>query len=187
MVCGMGLLDDAIHEHLELKRLRGADPSEVIQEEREAFGPVLRGEGAEPTAVADFAMHSTIREGSTSDEAEVDSNPDLSCLGEETVELDMRAVLEMESIESNDRARSDPLLQVASAAPSRARMEPPPSRGDPLRDFLEWEVPGKRTRIISGRLREEKSAPDRPVRDSQEVPAGYVLDSLHAASSKEPL
>ena len=40
MVCRrMGLLDDAIREHLELKRLRGADPGLVAREEHEAFGP----------------------------------------------------------------------------------------------------------------------------------------------------
>jgi hypothetical protein len=35
----MGLLDDAIREHLELKRRHGADPSEVARQEREALGP----------------------------------------------------------------------------------------------------------------------------------------------------
>jgi hypothetical protein len=39
----MGLLDDAIREHLDLKRRRGADPGEVDQLEREALGPVRRG------------------------------------------------------------------------------------------------------------------------------------------------
>jgi hypothetical protein len=34
----MGLLDDAIREHLELKRRAGADPTEVARLEREAFG-----------------------------------------------------------------------------------------------------------------------------------------------------
>jgi hypothetical protein len=43
----MGLLDDAIREHLELKRRRGADPAEVEKEEREALGPVR---GAAPAA-----------------------------------------------------------------------------------------------------------------------------------------
>lgn len=38
----MGLLDDAIREHLELKRRRGADPSEIERLEREALGPVRR-------------------------------------------------------------------------------------------------------------------------------------------------
>jgi len=39
----MGLLDDAIRDHLELKRRRGADPTEMERLEREALGPVRRG------------------------------------------------------------------------------------------------------------------------------------------------
>jgi hypothetical protein len=38
----MGLLDDAIREHLELKRRRGADPAEIERDEQEALGPVRR-------------------------------------------------------------------------------------------------------------------------------------------------
>ena len=38
----MGLLDDAIREHLDLKRRRGADPTEVERAERDALGPVRR-------------------------------------------------------------------------------------------------------------------------------------------------
>jgi hypothetical protein len=34
----MGLLDDAIREHLELKRRHGADPAEVAAQEREVLG-----------------------------------------------------------------------------------------------------------------------------------------------------
>ena len=41
----MGLLDDAIREHLDLKRRRGADPAEVERLEREALGPVRRKGG----------------------------------------------------------------------------------------------------------------------------------------------
>jgi hypothetical protein len=53
----MGLLDDAIREHLDLKRRRGADPGEVERDEREALGPVRRvqapenGEAADPEAM----------------------------------------------------------------------------------------------------------------------------------------
>jgi hypothetical protein len=43
----MGLLDDAIREHLELKRRRGADPDEVSRQEDEALGPPQRAEHAE--------------------------------------------------------------------------------------------------------------------------------------------
>jgi hypothetical protein len=45
----MGLLDDAIRQHLDLKRRRGADPDEVERAEREALGPVRRV-GATDTA-----------------------------------------------------------------------------------------------------------------------------------------
>ncbi len=46
----MGLLDDAIREHLELKRRRGADPAEVARAEQEALGPVRRDREAAPSA-----------------------------------------------------------------------------------------------------------------------------------------
>jgi hypothetical protein len=36
----MGLLDEAIREHLELKRRRGADPEEVAREQQEALDPI---------------------------------------------------------------------------------------------------------------------------------------------------
>ncbi len=38
----MGQLDDAIREHLDLKRRRGADPDEVAAQERDALEPVHR-------------------------------------------------------------------------------------------------------------------------------------------------
>jgi hypothetical protein len=38
----MGVLDDAIREHLELKRLHGASDEEISQEEAEALGPARR-------------------------------------------------------------------------------------------------------------------------------------------------
>ena len=45
----MGLLDDAIREHLELKRAHGADPNEVERQEREALGAPGHGEFASPS------------------------------------------------------------------------------------------------------------------------------------------
>jgi hypothetical protein len=44
----MGLLDDAIREHLELKRQHGADPDEVSRQEQEALGAPRRAEFAKP-------------------------------------------------------------------------------------------------------------------------------------------
>ena len=51
----MGLLDDAIREHLELKRRHGADPDEVTRQEREALGAPVRGEFAKPAGEASEA------------------------------------------------------------------------------------------------------------------------------------
>lgn len=54
----MGLLDDAIREHLDLKRRRGADPTEIERAEREALGPVRRGPepAAEDVATAEPSL-----------------------------------------------------------------------------------------------------------------------------------
>jgi hypothetical protein len=48
----MGLLDDAIREHLELKRRHGADPEEVARQEDEALGDPRSGEFVQPEGAA---------------------------------------------------------------------------------------------------------------------------------------
>ncbi len=48
----MSILDDAIREHLELKRAHGADEAEVKRLEDEAFGPPQRPDQADPFAEA---------------------------------------------------------------------------------------------------------------------------------------
>jgi hypothetical protein len=46
----MGVLDDAIREHLELKRSRGATDDEIARDEAEALGPARREPAADPNA-----------------------------------------------------------------------------------------------------------------------------------------
>jgi hypothetical protein len=72
----MGLLDDAIREHLDLKRRRGADPLEVERDEREALGPVRRApeeppseESGEGDPASSFAYDQERDEDGWSDEA----------------------------------------------------------------------------------------------------------------------
>jgi hypothetical protein len=185
----MGLLDDAIHEHLELKRLHGADPSEVIHEEREAFGFALRVEGPEPAEhMTHFEGLPTDRAGCAVDDLQGHSDTALSHLSQETVELDMRAVLEADSIEGNGRAELYAPPPAMSATPSRARAEPSTSGESSTGDSLEWEIPAERKHNYSGRPR-EKFAPVGGVLDAQKVQAGDVLagrlDSLRATSSQE--
>jgi hypothetical protein len=47
----MGVLDDAIRQHLELKRAHGAAADEVQRQEHEALGPARREQPAEAEAV----------------------------------------------------------------------------------------------------------------------------------------
>jgi hypothetical protein len=42
----MGLLDDAIREHLELKRQHGANEEEIVRAEQEALAPARRDPAA---------------------------------------------------------------------------------------------------------------------------------------------
>jgi hypothetical protein len=67
----MGLLDEAIREHLDLKRKRGADPGEVAREETDALGPAVRTAPPEEEAAAadDAAVEAPVAE------AEVEAPP----------------------------------------------------------------------------------------------------------------
>jgi hypothetical protein len=53
----MGLLDEAIREHLELQRKRGADPAEVTRQEQEALGPAVREQPQPPQAAVPDPDH----------------------------------------------------------------------------------------------------------------------------------
>ncbi len=103
----MGLLDDAIREHLELRRRHGADPSEVMSKEQEALGPATaRVGGALPADAGDdtlFAAAPSMTGGDMTAEdrrrerrerREPNRASDDWYLSQETVELDMRAVLD---------------------------------------------------------------------------------------------
>ena len=51
----MGLLDDAIREHLELKRAHGASDEEIVRAEQEALAPARRDPSAEAAAASPAA------------------------------------------------------------------------------------------------------------------------------------
>jgi hypothetical protein len=139
----MGLLDEAIRDHLELKRQRGADPSEVAREEREALEPVFPDE-PRPTAFDDEpqaavidgeppqgdplaeAMSDPVADGPAHDPA---AGETLSTLGQETAELDMQAVLDQD-------AR---LAEAADGGPGAPGADHPEATVDD--ELLEWEMP----------------------------------------------
>jgi hypothetical protein len=67
----MGLLDDAIREHLELKRRRGADPAEVEKQEREALGPIGAAPPAEAAAPLDHVDDEPLEDAVSYDDGRV--------------------------------------------------------------------------------------------------------------------
>ena len=108
----MGLLDEAIRDHLELKRRRGADPAEVEREEHEALEPVfpvepsLDGDAAADVGVEQHeAAHpdEPVEEAPNADlqtlppAAEAAHPQDFSAVSQETAELDMQAYLDAEA------------------------------------------------------------------------------------------
>jgi hypothetical protein len=146
----MGLLDDAIREHLELKRLRGADPGEVAREQREALDPVPRDahEEQDGYASASAAGDGTLRDAGergtskNTDQAgdglgapQSAHDADFSHVGQETAEFDMRAVLGEEQDASDNGAEGAPTPESAGLSGGAQTGERPEE------DSLEWEVP----------------------------------------------
>jgi hypothetical protein len=140
----MGLLDEAIREHLELQRQQGADPGEIARKEREALEPVLPDEPATWGGDASTAPEPVAGEPATVDShaapAELHSDVDLSTVGQETVEIDMREVL----AENGDGFAGAYPPGHAAIAPVRADRITNRVEEDDLE--LEWEVAGHATR-----------------------------------------
>ncbi|HEU0249977.1 MAG TPA: hypothetical protein VFR48_04555 [Solirubrobacteraceae bacterium] len=165
----MGLLDDAIREHLELKRLRGADPGEVARAENDALGPVRR-EAEVPAPASEDEDSDSLGNGGDV-EAEVSapvadtpaSQSDLGAagVGQETVEINMEAELGRQSTSSETSA--PPAGELAAPVGHPAHTQP--SAGD----SLEWEMPGDGEPDAKG----EQSTEGQP---SSEEPAEDVLE-----------
>jgi hypothetical protein len=141
----MGLLDDAIREHLELKRRRGADPGEVAREQREALDALDDQAPAGSVGSAEEAPGAAVVSGAPLVDRPADTQSDPLVVGadpasarsadpvragqpaepaagaDETAELDMSSVLG----EDLEHARDDDGI----SAPADAD-EP-----------LEWEMP----------------------------------------------
>ena len=159
MVCGMGLLDDAIREHLELKRRRGADPSEVARQQREALAPGAAG--VEPAADGGGEPHDehaagehfepaaqgvAIDEHPTQSHEELPPSIEQSTHGvQETAEIDMRTVLDEDE-------------GVSTADGQHAISAQPAVHAD---DELEWEMPSRGD--VAHDDRDEASEPPREI------------------------
>jgi len=120
----MGLLDDAIRQHLELKRRHGADPSDVAKLEHEAFGPSARAEPIatpEPGAAATATDTAATAHEPVYDEEPASDEPELET--EEERQLPGPVAAPMEAVAEP----GEPVEPVA------AEREPPAAEPEPLR------------------------------------------------------
>jgi hypothetical protein len=144
----MGLLDEAIREHLELKRRRGVDPAEIARQEREALGPSRRpneavGVADEPVAAAAPA----VAEWDERQEPAV-AEPGLDELDEGGAVEDWDEAGEPEEDEVDDLDEvedlTEPRTQVVEAPPRDAAAPPPPAppaqTGDAGQATSEYDV-----------------------------------------------
>jgi hypothetical protein len=128
----MGILDDAIREHLELKRRLGTPEEEVQQKETEAFGPMG------PVASAPAAEPS-LEPAATEDEPEFQVQRTSSAEAEETAS-------EMDDPWAPDGSEEDVLepdevLSQDSLEPNGASAPPPPPEREPRPTEPEAEEP----------------------------------------------
>ena len=169
----MGLLDDAIREHLELKRLRGADPGAVAREEQDALGAVPRsGEAAHGDEADDGpgAIHD--EEALLAPDAALNIDPvDSGSVGQETVEINMEAELASEG-------ELDPSPRTERNAHGRP-VAHPASAGAISDESLEWEVPAEEFEEPVGRTEfDEARGPDASEASDQAEPVEDVLEEI---------
>jgi hypothetical protein len=155
----MGLLDDAIREHLELKRRRGADPGELAREQREALDdpldpeaeriedPPSLGSAAAPQLAADAAASNVL---------------------EETAELDMQSVLDQRA----DSANPEEISAGSTGAGPQVDRVPETAAGE---EPLEREVPGEG-------MRGHASEAAAPTADPREAVSGGGVEHVHPRS-----
>jgi hypothetical protein len=123
----MGLLDEAIKEHLDLKRRRGDDPAELARLEREALGPAVRQ--AESTQAADEAPVDAARETpEPAAAAAVDEVPQApEETGQETAPFDAADAFEGDHSAGAAPTEVAPPAPSAPAEPSEPEPTPPAS------------------------------------------------------------
>jgi hypothetical protein len=153
----MGLLDDAIREHLELKRRRGADPGEVGREQHQALEDPL---DSEAERIVDPSSSGSVSA------PEFDSAVTPQNMLEETAELDMRTVLDQRA----DSANVEAMSAGSTGAGLPVDREPEAAAGE---EPLEWEVP-----------REGMREPASEATGPREALSGEGVEHVHAPADE---
>jgi hypothetical protein len=136
----MGLLDDAIREHLELMRLRGADPGAVAREEQNALGPA-RGEDEAKSLESEHSGENVRQESGV---LGTESMPTLntSMAGQETIEINMEAELGG-GVDIRQDQGATPQPKLTTPVEHRAQTQ------NAAEESLEWEVPSQHDKKTS--------------------------------------
>lgn len=174
----MGTLDEAIREHLDLKRRRGADPAEVARQERDALGSVRRDAGPDATAAppdTDELDAAGERAGDAADEATRVLTPeDRDVVGEPT---QMLAPEELPAADAPAEGGLDQPTQAMSADDLAEAGRPAPF--DLERDAGLGDKPPPRPPIAG-----DEPSPRPPVADDPTGPRPPVIpDELGGRSS----
>jgi hypothetical protein len=165
----MGLLDEAIREHLELKRRRGADSTELTRQEHEAFGPTGRGEEELP--------------------AESDPGHELHAALDEpasfAAEAGAHAAEGVGSAEPTRLHVAEPPVEEHLPAPAdlheaELEREPPRPHGDPADHFPHPAEPESEPHP------EPPAAPEEPPAATSQPTREFDLDEVRAAGGAEP-
>lgn len=168
----MGLLDDAIREHLELKRLRGADPGAVAREEKAALGRPVSREGQVAGAGRDDDEDQLLPDIEVSFPADPEPSTaeDPVAPGQETIEINMEAELAAGAHTTHEPGQEP--MQPTRAVPAAHSARVQASR----EDSLEWEAPSDRLKERVGETGVDTEASPR-VEDDREA-AEQVRDVL---------
>ncbi len=160
----MGLLDDAIRQHLELKRQHGAPEDEIERQEEEALGPARRDVApAEPTGgngevELETPDESPAAEAASEQETELfepeDREPELA-------ELDQPEAAEDEPDEAGG-AFDEPEREVAIGPDTPFEPDAPFEPDDPVRAFLRAGRALRARRRAGERVRRRYRARRRP-------------------------
>jgi hypothetical protein len=134
----MSILDDAIREHLELKRAHGADEAELKKLEDEAFGPPGRPEEPDPFAEAPTQFMAT--------EAPEGAEPAEESGGRRINIADLQEPPPPERAEQEEpRVESAPAIEPEAEAPPAAPAEDPAQAAPPA----EEEPPAMEHEIVA--------------------------------------
>jgi hypothetical protein len=188
----MGLLDDAIREHLELKRRHGADPDEVARQENEALGETRRAEfarpeGADPGTPAP-PLEEPVTEAPPAPEPVAEPEAEPEPVAEVAPEPEPVAEVEPEpepvaAVEAGDER--EPFDIEAVEPPAAA--EPAPRADDPWLDEEPDEVPAEEALDRPRTAEEPPPAAEEPPPTAEEDVLEETPDFLQATPEHDRL